>query len=55
MTPVMHSEDISDHDLFSTLLDKRLAACSSNVEREGIGRIADFEGKHREFIFPRES
>ena len=46
--PVMHSEELADHDKLKSLIDARRAEAQSDVEREGIDLFMDFEQKHRE-------
>jgi hypothetical protein len=43
----MHSENISDHDLFASLLEKRSAEVQTEAERAALDNISSFEGKHR--------
>jgi hypothetical protein len=43
----MHSESLSDHDLMTTYLDKRLAQCVSDDERGDMKGVMEFEAKHR--------
>lgn len=43
----MHSEDMSDHDLLSSLIDKRQDCAESDVERFGVDKLKEFELKHR--------
>ncbi|KAI9633777.1 uncharacterized protein MKK02DRAFT_38436 [Dioszegia hungarica] len=45
--PLMHSENISDHDLFASLLEKRSAEVQTEAERAALDNISSFEGKHR--------
>jgi hypothetical protein len=46
--PVMHSEELADHDKLKSLIDARRAEAQSDVERAGIDLFMDFEQKHRE-------
>lgn len=43
----MHSENLSDHDLSSSYLTKRLAQCMSDDERGDLNSLVAFEDKHR--------
>ncbi len=49
---VMHSENVTDHDLFQFLLSERRAESEFDTERTAIDLLTDFGRKHRSSSFP---